>query len=154
MHFPAAPGSQEEVGAHPGHEGEELGADKVHPNRVKLTRPEFEEVHSEVDLDREEEILNLQVLRLPQHHKMRAAVPEPSDLIDISPIHSEQIRTAFWRFSNACINHYILICNPQAMATPAPEQLNLKVKSQVTLCLLRTAKRSFSKSRIPPSSRN
>ena len=44
--------------------------------------------------------------------------------------------------------------NSPAMTAPAPEQLNLKVKSQVLLPLCRTEKRSSSRSRTPPSSRN
>ena len=40
------------------------------------------------------------------------------------------------------------------MAENHVEQLNLKVKSQVTPLLLRTAKRSSSRSRAPLSSRN
>ena len=40
------------------------------------------------------------------------------------------------------------------MTTPAPEQLNLKVKSQVTPYLPRTEKKSSSKLRALPSSKN
>jgi hypothetical protein len=40
------------------------------------------------------------------------------------------------------------------MTTPAPEQLNLKVKSQVTPQLYRMDKKSFLKLRALPSSKN
>lgn len=68
MHLPASFGRQEEVGAHPSDEGEGLKADQVPEYLVKLARRECQEVHREVALRREEEVLNLQVLGLPQHH--------------------------------------------------------------------------------------
>lgn len=85
MHLPASLGRQEEVRAYPGHQGEGLLADEVPADLVKLARRECQEVHRALALSGEEEVLNLQVLGLPQHHQVRAAVPQPDDLTDIPP---------------------------------------------------------------------